>query len=75
MVSLLRSIISLLHVYVMVSYSVSCRLCVPVLSVVVRRDLGLFVSLFHFCVSQYKTVVANTMFSCHCRMCHSYKPL
>jgi len=50
MVSLLRLIISLLHDYIMVSYSVSCSLCLSALSVVIRRDL--FVSLFHFCVCQ-----------------------
>ena len=46
MVSLLRLIISLLHVYIMVSYSVSCRLYLSALSVDIRRNL--FVSLFHF---------------------------
>jgi len=35
MASLLRLIISLLHVYVMVSYSVSCRLRLSALSVVI----------------------------------------
>jgi len=60
------------HVYV-VSYSVSCRLYLSALSVVIRRDL--FVSLFRFCVCQYETVVVNTTFSCHYRMFHSYKAL
>ena len=46
----------------MVSYSVSCSFYLSALSVVIRRDL--FVSLFHFRVSQYETVVVNT-FNCH----------
>ena len=71
MVSLLHLIISLLHVYVIVSYSVSC--CLSALSVVIWRDL--FVSLFHFCVCQYETVVVNTTFSCHYRILDSYKAL
>jgi len=64
MMSLLRIIISLLHVYVIVSYSVSCS-SLPALSVVIRLDL--FVSLFHFRVCQYETVVVNSKFSCHYR--------
>jgi len=72
MVSLLRLIISLLHVCVIVPYSVLCSLYLSALSLVIRRDL--FVSLFHFRVCQYDTVVMNTTFSCHyCH--HPYKTL